>query len=158
MPELGSIEERLKALEINYARLRAPTDLAGVLTSPRSPMAAFDSGTYTPTLTNGANVAASTAYESQWIRIDDIVNVSGKVDVDPTAALTATVLGVSLPIPSVIGAEEDVSGVCGQHSVTALSAGSVNGSTANNIADLRMHPSGAVNAAWSFIFQYHILA
>lgn len=44
------------------------------------------SGTYTPTLTNVANVATHTMYAAQWIRVGRVVTVSGQVDVDPTAA------------------------------------------------------------------------
>src|SRR5574341_1241568 len=68
------------------------------------------SGVYTPTLTNVANLAASTAYECQWMRVGELVTVSGKADVDPTAA-ASTQLGISLPIPSNFGAAEDCGGV-----------------------------------------------
>ena len=60
------------------------------------------SGTYTPTLTNGANMAASTAYSCQYLRVGDTVTVSGRVDVDPTLTATATELGISLPIASAL--------------------------------------------------------
>jgi len=117
----------------------------------------LDSGTYTPTLTNGTNVAASTAYESQFIRVGAIVCVSGKVDVDPTSATSETLLGLSLPFASNLGAQEDASGVCSQAVVTALSAGSIIADFANDRAELRMHPSGSGNAGWFFIFQYQVI-
>ena len=150
--EVEELRRRLEVLEEEGGRLLGGADIL-----PRSPTAAFDSGTYTPTLTNGTNVAAATALECQWLRIDDIVNVSGKVNVDPTSAATTTILGVSLPISSNIGAEEDVSGVCGQHDVSAPSGGSIRGNNSTSVADLLMHPIGDGNAAWSFIFQYQLL-
>lgn len=160
---LKQIEDRLEGLEEGNRNLerrllsgRNIEPVAGA-SLPRSPLAPFDSGLYTPTLTNGTNVAASTTFEAQWIRIDDVVNVSGVVSVDPTNATADTRLGVSLPFTSNIGSQEDVSGVCGQHVVSALSAGSVRGDTSNNRAELLMHPSGSGNSAWSFIFQYQIL-
>src|SRR5439155_66361 len=44
------------------------------------------SGTYTPTLTNSVNVAASTAYTCQYLRVGSVVTVSGQMDIDPTGA------------------------------------------------------------------------
>ncbi|UQM93923.1 minor tail protein [Stenotrophomonas phage vB_Sm_QDWS359] len=59
------------------------------------------SGVYTPALTNGANVASSTAYAIQWSRVGNVVTVSGRVDVTPTAAAdTTTRVDVALPVPS----------------------------------------------------------
>jgi hypothetical protein len=57
------------------------------------------SGTYTPTFGNVANVAASTAYPAQWLRVGDTVTVSGRADIDPTAA-TFTDMSITLPVPS----------------------------------------------------------
>ena len=60
-----------------------------------------ESGVYTPTLYNTANVAASTAYPLTYSRNGNAVTVAGVVTLDPTAAApTATQLGVSLPIAS----------------------------------------------------------
>ena len=57
------------------------------------------SGTYTPTITNGINVASSTAHACQWLRVGNVVTVSGAVDIDPTlAASTDTSWKMSLPI------------------------------------------------------------
>lgn len=58
------------------------------------------SGTYTPTLYNVANVSASTVYTCQWMRVGNVVTVSGRVNVTPTLVVTMTELGISLPIPS----------------------------------------------------------
>lgn len=60
----------------------------------------FESGTFTPTLTNTANVAASTAYLCTYVRIDNTVIFSGRVDIDPTTTTTSTQLGISIPIAS----------------------------------------------------------
>lgn len=60
----------------------------------------FESGTYTPTLTNTTNIAASTAYLCTYSRTDNSVTFSGQIDIDPTSASSSTVLGMSIPIPS----------------------------------------------------------
>src|SRR5687767_7463770 len=51
----------------------------------------IEQGSYTPTLFNTTNVAASTAYECGWLRVGNRVTVYGLVDIDVTSA-AATVL------------------------------------------------------------------
>lgn len=58
------------------------------------------SGTYTPTLTNVANLDGSTAYQCQYMRVGNVVTVSGRFDVDITTISTQTQLDISLPIAS----------------------------------------------------------
>jgi hypothetical protein len=60
-------------------------------------------GTYTPTLTNYYNISASSfdAYTStKYIRIGNIVTVSGSVIITPTTASSYVILELSLPIAS----------------------------------------------------------
>lgn len=66
-------------------------------------------GVWTPTLTGVVNVAASTAYECQYLRVGSTVSFSGKADIDPTAT-GVTSLGMSLPIASNFTAEEKAGG------------------------------------------------
>lgn len=69
------------------------------------------SGTYTPTITNGANVDSSSAQVCSWMRVGNVVAVSGRVDVDPTvAASTLTAIGVSLPIASALAGSGQLGG------------------------------------------------
>jgi len=68
------------------------------------------SGTYTPTLNNLLNVTASTAYQCQWIRVGNVVTVSGRVDIQTTTANTSTSLGISLPIASTFTALTNAGG------------------------------------------------
>lgn len=58
------------------------------------------SSTWTPTLTNSANLTASTAYECQYSRLGNLVTFSGMVAVTPTTPATLTQLGISLPVAS----------------------------------------------------------
>jgi hypothetical protein len=58
------------------------------------------SGTYTPTLTNIVNVSSSTAYQCQYMRVANVVTVSGVVDIDATNPASLTQLNMSLPITS----------------------------------------------------------
>lgn len=66
-------------------------------------------GTFTPTITKGKNVAASTARLCRMIMIGNIVFCSGHVTIDPTAA-AQTNWYMSLPIPSNFTSAYDASG------------------------------------------------
>lgn len=79
------------------------------------------SGTYTPTLTNTTNVAASTAYACQYMRVGDVITVSGKVDIDPTAP-GATVLRMDLPFPPGFGNDFEAGGTANSAAVAGESA------------------------------------
>lgn len=73
--------------------------------------AAGTSGTYIPTITNGANVASSTGATAHYMRIANQVHVQGKVNVTPTLGVnTTTVINISLPVASNIGAVTDLLG------------------------------------------------
>lgn len=67
-------------------------------------------GTYTPTLTNTANVASSTASLTQYYRIGNMVTVFGNVVIDPTTAAVNTEIQMSLPIASALSSSIQVGG------------------------------------------------
>jgi len=112
------------------------------------------SSTYTPTLTNVANVAASTAYSCQYSRVGTVVTVSGEVDIDPTTTLTLTQLGISLPIASNLTATNELGGTSADDLGTAAR---VAGDLTNNRAEVRMTPVDVTNRRFSFTFTYRIL-
>lgn len=102
-------------------------------------------GTYTPTLFNTTNVAASTSGVCMYTRIGNTVRVSGAVQIDPTNNNQSTVLGVSLPIASNFTVSTDCAGSGSAIDVAGQSCGIladpvndraliqyVNGSNANN--------------------------
>lgn len=113
------------------------------------------SGTYTPTLTNVTNISASTAYACQYMRVGNVCTVSGKVDIDPTAA-GAIELGMSLPIASNLAAQEQCAGtVVG---VTALDdALWIEGDATNNRAAIKCTAIGVANHSNYFTFTYLII-
>jgi hypothetical protein len=115
-----------------------------------------DKGTYTPTLTNVANVTGSTAYLFKWSRVNDIVTVSGEVDIDPTTTVTLTRLGISLPlgISSLIADTFDISGTSADDLGTAAR---VAGDATNDRAEVRMTPVDVSNRRFSVIFQFRVL-
>jgi len=59
----------------------------------------ISNGTYTPTISNTTNVSASSANAARWIRIGNVVSVSGTLSITPTAAApTNTSFEITLPV------------------------------------------------------------
>lgn len=115
----------------------------------------LDSGTYTPALTNVANLDASTAYQCQYMRVGSVVTVSGRVDVDPTAPGSVQ-LGIALPIASNIGATEDCAGAAAASGIAGLSA-AILGDATNNRAQLQFIGVDLTNQPLYFSFTYQVL-
>lgn len=113
-------------------------------------------GAYTPTLTNVANLDASTVYECQYMRVGNTVTVSGRVDIDPTLAATSTQLGISLPVASNLGATEDCAGVAFASGIAGQGA-AILGDAANNRAQLQYISGDITNQAMYFTFAYQVI-
>ncbi len=127
--------------------------LTGLTTSQITDVA---SGIYTPGLTNAVNVAASTAYSCQYLRVGTVVTVSGQVDVDPTG-IGDTQLGIALPIASNFANANECGGAAAAPGIAGESAGII-GDAANNRATLRWTAVDVTNQAFAFTFTYRILA
>jgi hypothetical protein len=116
------------------------------------------SGTYTPTLSNTTNVAASTAFACQYMRVGNTVTVSGTVTIDPTSAGAATLLGISLPIASNFTAQEQCAGVAYKSNLDGDQVGgAIIADTTNNRAELALYPIVATLKQYFFTFTYTIL-
>lgn len=113
-------------------------------------------GTYTPTLTNVANLDASTAYSCQYSQTGNVVTVSGRVDIDPTAGTTLTQLGVSLPIPSNFANANECAGVAFASGIAGQGAAIIADAT-NDRAELDFISGDTSNQPMYFIFSYRII-
>lgn len=113
------------------------------------------SGTFTPTLTNTTNVAASTAYLSQWIRVGNVITVTGKVDIDVTSA-AATELNISLPIASLLANEQNLAGTANSAAAAALSA-AIRADATNDRAAVVFVATSLTNDSYFFTFTYTVL-
>jgi hypothetical protein len=92
------------------AETQAGTDTERAIT-PAGLQAKVSSGTYTPTLTNLANIDAAVLRPAFWIRIGNIVKVSGViVAVDITTTGINTRFRLDLPIASNLGSYWDLVG------------------------------------------------
>lgn len=121
------------------------------------PQTIVASGTYTPTLTAVANISASTAYQCQYMRVGNVVTVSGKVDIDPTSGSnTLTQLGISLPIASGVPNDFECGGV-GHSSASHELGGAIRADTVNDRAELIFTTQTVItNQSWFFTFTYLI--
>ena len=160
---LGSLGTTTTVLHGNAAG--APTfgavsltaDVSGILPITNGGTGvAVPSGVYTPALTNVANLDASTAYQCQWIRVNDMVTVSGRVDVDPTAAAASTQLGIALPVASNFGAAEDCAGTAFASGIAGQGA-AILADTANDRAQLQFVSADLTNQAMYFTFMYQVI-
>ncbi len=121
------------------------------ITSP-----ALASGQYIPVLNNNTNVAGSTAFQAQWLRVGDTVTVSGKVTIDPVQNNQQTILNISLPVPSNFGSQEDLSGVAGCPSVSGQQAG-IYADTVGDRAALDFVSGSSSIHDFFFTFSYQII-
>ena len=113
------------------------------------------SGTYTPTLSNTTNVAASTPRLSSYIRVGDVVTVAGQLDIDPTAG-AATLLGISLPIASAFTTVYQLGGVASSTTITNESAG-IEADATNDRASLKYVAVDTTNHTMTFTFTYSVI-
>jgi hypothetical protein len=129
--------------------------LAGLQEWMRSVKRAFVSDVYTPTLTNTTNLAASTAYECQYTQTQNVVTVTGKVDVDPTGA-GQCVLGFSLPIATTFDAVEQCGGTAAAPAVAGFVA-AIYADVTNQRATFEWVAVDTANRSLYFTFSYRIL-
>jgi hypothetical protein len=121
------------------------------------------SGTYTPTFTNNSNISASSAPAAwQWIRVGNVVTVSGLASVTVSAAAgTATDLAMTLPIASTTPAAGNIVGtmaINGVTSTTATQASAIFADTINNRARIQLGWNGATGPFnWHCHFTYVVL-
>lgn len=120
--------------------------VAGVLPTPQ---------TYTPTLFNVTNISASTAYSCQFMRVGNVVTVSGRVDVDATAP-GAVELGMSLPIASDFASPQQCAGVASASAI-AGQASAVLADSVNNRAAMVWIAVDLGNDAMYFTYTYQII-
>lgn len=110
------------------------------------------SGTYTPTLTSITNIDRAVAAVCQYMRVGNIITVSGELQVD-TKTQGAFEVGLSLPVPADIASSSEASG-------TAASSGSVmlrlSGDAANNRVRVTGVAANGNNTAYSFMFTYKL--
>lgn len=115
------------------------------------------SGVYTPTRSAEANLDSNvTVTQAQYLRVGNVVTVSGRFTADPTLTATTTSFELSLPIASNIGAAEDLAGtaICGN--IVSQSA-EIIGVVANDTAQVQWKAGDVTSQTWSYTFTYRII-
>jgi len=116
------------------------------------------SGTYTPTVTSISNCSATSGNKCQYMRVGNIVTVSGSVNLTITSGGAAsTEVGVSLPIASDISVQSDLGGAFTVNRATTSGAEQCSGDTANNWASLSFLSSSTGLGRIYFTFTYEVL-
>ncbi len=136
-------------------------DIDGPLTVQDNPAGGtIFGGTYAPTITGVTNVAASTAYLCQYMRVGPVVTVSGLVDIDPTLTVE-TIIRISLPVASNFSNIRNCAGTAITNTYTGGFTGNLVGAiiadTTNNEAHLTYFASDIANQTFSFTFTYLII-
>ncbi len=138
----------------NLSALNASALSTGTVAVARLPFV-LDASTYTPTLTHSVNVAASTAYVCQYLRVGAVVTVSGQVDIDPTVG-GDTQLGLSLPIASNLASATQCAGTAVAPAVAGQCA-AILGDVTNDRAIVQWQAVDTANRAFYFTFSYLVI-
>ena len=116
---------------------------------------ALASGVYTPTLTMVNNLLAATAFQCQYMRVGSVVTVSGKVNMDVNSNGQICRLGITLPVASDFGAEEDLGGTASSMDIQQNSG--IKADITNNRAALEFLANSNTTRDWFFTFTYRII-
>lgn len=114
--------------------------------------------TYTPTLTNTANLDSSTTSEWQYLRVGNTVTTSGRITMDPTAAAEAsTTLGITIPIASNFGAAADATGACTIYNVQTERSITVEADSTNDRFTVQFLSDHNTEQTWSCHVSYQVI-
>lgn len=113
------------------------------------------SGTYTPTLTNTTNISASTARLATYVRIGNVVTVSGQVDIDPTST-GAVLLGLSLPIGTNFSTAYQLGGASSSFGIANESYG-IEADPTNDRASVKNTAVSTANHTVTYTLTYQLI-
>ena len=121
---------------------------------------AIQSGTYTPTGTGVSNVNTVDIIErqAQWLRVGNVVTVSGELSVSPSTA-GVVVLRLSLPIASALTTAYQLSGSGAWHFTSGnVTAVGIQGDAANNEAKFTFGSGVNSQEILTYTYSYEVLA
>lgn len=134
-----------------YLNLEIGTDVQAY----SSVLNAAAQGTYIPTLTDVTNIDATGAYTLQYVRLGNVVTVSGRVDANPTAGSgTTTNFRMSLPIASNFSNTTQLGGTaCSQGGETIA----ISSDSTNDEADFTWSTNNTATTGYWFTFAYQVI-
>lgn len=136
---------------------------ADIITFTGTPAGQVVGGKYTPTLSNVSNVASSSlSGQAKYMRVGSVVTVSVAFVMAATATgVTATSLGITLPIASNFTTSFDAIGVANPVPSGTGSTPDVGRITSNSTSDIAIVSWGGVlnsgGQSFSAVFQYEVI-
>lgn len=113
------------------------------------------SGTYTPVATNVANISGAVSVVGcQFMRVGNVVTVSGRFSVTPTATTTSTQFRITLPIASNLSGSNQLAGAGCRFATTTGEAVNIAGDVTNDEALFSFFSSNNVSGFLTFSFTY----
>jgi len=118
----------------------------------------IETGTYTPTITPLANIDSITPKPLRYTKVGNMVNVSGQIDIDATAVDTLTNYRISLPVPSNLIDNGNLSGTTSiiAFSPSAIRSGYIRGEVAEDEAYVSFSASVTGLVGTTVSFEYEI--
>ena len=114
------------------------------------------SGTYTPSLTNTTNIAASSISTCQYMRVGNVVTVSGQVTIDPTAA-GACNMKMTLPIASAFASSRQAGGTFATVTSGQADQGSIIADATGDQFEFRFTAVNVASAVYAFHVTYLVV-
>jgi hypothetical protein len=117
------------------------------------------SGTYTPVqVSTNTNISSVAFSACQYMRVGDVVNVSGQITIDTNVASVDCVVNMSLPIASNIASSRQVAGSGSSvSSVYAANNLAIYGNLTSDCVEIRLNPSVTTSLIYAFSFTYQVL-
>jgi len=129
---------------------------AVVAANAAAAISTFTAGTYTPTLTNVANLDATTARSCTWLRIGASVLVAGQLDADPNTTAAATRIGISLPVASNFSTAFQCGGSGAASAISGQSV-AIYADATNDRAQMEWKAVDITNQTICFSFLYQVI-
>jgi len=118
------------------------------------------SGTYLPVKVSSANVSANTFFDAQWIRVGNVVTVSGLVNITATVATTTTTMDWNPPIFSNFAGNHQATGTAVSTSPVAsppLSAMILSDPAANDVFITYLADAVVTARLFAYTYTYVII-
>ena len=119
------------------------------------PKGNISTGNFSPSVSGQSNIAAMTHFDMKYMRVGNMVTVSGNANVQASVANTQTVFELSLPIASDFTSSDDGTG-SGGHLFQPISPVLISCSTANNTLQFIWNPTSTLNAQLNYVAMYEI--
>jgi hypothetical protein len=155
----GTPTERMRIDSAGTVTLAAASGLTIGRTAVTAPAASDGnvfSGTYTPSLTNATNVTSSTAVECQYMRVGNVVTVSGQVTIQSTASGNVA-LGMSIPVASNFTQGRQASGFVQDAAAGGSITGAIIADTTNDRLEIRYVAAAGASTTFAVHFTYRVI-